>query len=82
MIDPRWLHREHFAIQEGQSTEGLLMGARACATLNQIVEESAEVFGPEVARMTALVKPNERANPVRVGTLRARAVVELPKLRM
>ena len=65
MLDPWWLHRKHCAIQEGQSTERLLVSAMTCATRDQIVKESTEFFGPQVARMTTLVKSNERADPVR-----------------
>jgi hypothetical protein len=68
---------EHLAVEEHQRAEGLVLRRGRGATADrEVVEEGRDLWGAELAGVTALVEADELARPVDVRLLRARGVVE------
>ncbi len=76
----RKLQLEDAAVKEEDGAERLVLGGgRGGALDREVVEEGRELGGFEVARMAAPMEEDERPDPVEVGLLGARGVVEAAK---
>jgi hypothetical protein len=71
---------EHAAIQEDDGAEGLVLrGGRGAALLGEMIEESGDLGSVQLPRVAAAVEADEGSDPVGVGFLGARRVVQAPE---
>jgi len=65
-VDPRRFHQQNVAVQEVDRGKGLdVRGRTDTSTACQRIEKGSDIFGSELARMTAMER-HESANPRRV----------------
>lgn len=76
LVQPRQLDAEHFLVEEEDCRQGLVLrGRRDVALGGQSGEEGGHFRGAHLARMAQAMEVDEPLHPLRVGALRAQAVV-------
>ena len=80
-LDPRRRHAKDVRVQEYYGAQRLLMSGGADISLQQRIEEAADVTPTQRVRMPLPMKCNEALGPTEVGSLGALAVVPRSRLR-